>query len=126
MATNQKFNDGNQFDVLASEVTTPTGEEAKVSGAAALVGTLPVVLLTDPFDSHDAADRITVKTNGVYELPVSANDGAVATGDRVYAATAPAATLTLNNTSTSSTAFGYALAPVDSGATAEIPVKIHP
>lgn len=126
MATNQVYNHGDQFSVAASEVTTPTGDAAKISGAAALVGTLPVVLLTDPQEDSTGTDRVTVKTNGVYDLAVNANNGAVSVGDRVYAVTAAASTLTLTNTSTSSTAYGYALEAVSSGSTTVIPVKIHP
>lgn len=126
MATNEVFDYGDQFDVAADEVTTPTGEDAKVSGAAALVGMLPVVLQTGPQTNNVGDERITVKCNGVHDLPVEADNGAVAVGDRVYAVTAPASTLTLSNTATSSTAFGYALEAVTSGQTATIRVKIHP
>lgn len=126
MALNQVLNHGDQFRVTAAQVTTPTGAAAKVSGAAALVGTLPVVLLTNPQEDHTGVDQITVKTNGVYEFPVNANNGNLAVGSRVYALTAPASTLTLTNTSASSTAFGYALDPVASGETTTIRVKIHP
>lgn len=126
MATNEVFDYGDQFDVLASEVTTPTGATEKVSGAAALVKNLPVVLQTDPYTNNAGESRITVKTNGVHELEVNANNGAVAVGDYVYATTAAASSLTLTNTSTSSTQFGYALGTVASGETTTIRVKIQP
>jgi len=126
MALNQVYNHGDQFRVTAAQVTTPTGAAAKVSGAAGLVGTLPVVLLTDPQEDTAGVNQVTVKTNGVYEFPVAAVGSNITVGARVYALTAPASTLTLNNTATNSTAFGYALAPVTSGQTTVIPVKIHP
>lgn len=126
MATNQVYNHGNQFRVTAAQVTTPTGADAKVSDAPALVGTLPVVLLTSPQDDSEGVSQVTVKTDGVYEFPVAAVGSNITVGARVYALTAAAATLTLNNTATNSTAFGYALAPVTSGQTTVIPVKIHP
>lgn len=126
MATNQVYNHGNQFQVTAAQVTTPTGADAKVSGAPALVDVLPVVLLTSPQTDSAGVSQVTVKTDGVYTFPVNANNGAIGVGERVYAVTAPAATLTLTNTATSSTAFGYALGTVASGETTDIPVKIHP
>jgi hypothetical protein len=126
MATNEVFDYGDQFTVLASEVTTPTGAAAKVSSAPALVGTLPVVLQTDPQTGVDGVSRITVKTNGVHEFPVAAVGSNITVGQRVYALTAPGATLTLNNTATSSTAFGYALGAVTSGETTVIRVLIKP
>jgi hypothetical protein len=126
MATNQVYNHGNQFQVTAAQVTTPTGAAAKVSGAPGLVDVLPVVLLTSPQTDSAGVSQVTVKTDGVYTFPVNANNGAIGVGERVYAVTAPAATLTLTNTATSSTAFGYALGTVASGETTEIPVKIHP
>lgn len=126
MASNEVYRDGDQFTVTAAQVTTPTGAAAKVADAAALVGVMPVVLLTSPQDGADGVSRVTVKTNGVYTFPVNANNGAIAVGQRVYALTAPAATLTLTNTSASSTAFGYALGAVASGETTVIPVKIEP
>lgn len=126
MATNQVYNHGDQFQVTAAQVTTPTGEAAKVSGAAGLVGLLPVVLLTSPQTDSAGVEQVTVKTNGVYEFPVAAVGSNIAVGHRVYALTAPAATLTLNNTAAASTLFGYALDPVVSGETTTIRVKIHP
>lgn len=126
MATNQVYNHGDQFTVLATEVTTPTAAANKVSSNPGLVGVMPVVLLTDPQEGVDGVTRITVKTNGVYEFPVAAVGSNITTGARVYALTAPGTSLTLNNTATNSTAFGYALAPVTSGQTTVIPVKIEP
>lgn len=126
MASNQVYRDGEQFAVTAAQVTTPTAAANKVSGAPALVGLLPVVLLTDPQDGADGVSRVTVKTNGVYEFPVAAVGSNIAVGHRVYALTAPGTALTLNNTATSSTAFGYALDTVTSGETTVIPVKIEP
>ena len=83
MALNQVHNPGEQFSVPADAVTTPTGEAEKVSGAPALVGELPVVLLTSPEEDSTGVERVTVKTNGIWEFPVEAADGAIAIGDRV-------------------------------------------
>jgi hypothetical protein len=126
MALNEIYDYGDQFAVLASEVTTPTGAANKVSGAPALVGTLPVVLQTDPQVGVDGVSRITVKTNGVHEFPVAAVGSNIAVGHRVYATTAPAASLTLHNTAAGGTAFGYALGTVTSGETTVIRVLIKP
>lgn len=124
MALNQIHNPGEQFSVPADAVTTPTGEAEKVSGAPALVGELPVVLLTSPEEDSTGVERVTVKTNGIWEFPVEATDGAIAIGDRVYVDPAPAESMTLSNTE--ATAYGFALAEVADGDTTPIPVLIHP
>jgi len=126
MATNEVFDYGDQFTVTAAQVTTPTGAAAKVSSAPALVGLLPVVLQTDPQEGADGVSRITVKTNGVHEFDVAAVGSNIEVGHKIYALTAPAATLTLNNTAASSTLFGYALGTVTSGETTTIRVLIKP
>lgn len=126
MATNEIFDNGNQFSVLAAQVTTPTSAANKVSSAPALVGTLPVVLQTTPEDGIDGVSRVTVKTNGMHEFPVTAVGSNITVGARLYALTAPAASLTLNNTATNSTLFGFAMGEVTSGETSIIRVLIKP
>jgi|SRR5690554_2259481 len=118
MATNQVYNDGVQFDVPVSAVDSPASPG---SGDAVLIGSLPAVALTDPWTDADGVSRITVKTNGVYELAVTSEGTAISIGDIVYYDTGDSG---LNNSSGGNTHFGYALAPVDNAATATIPVKI--
>lgn len=118
MALNQKYNDGVQFDVAAADVTAPAEPN---SGDAVLVDQLPAVALTDVYVAEDGTNRITVKTNGVYDLEVNANNGAIAVGHIVHANTTTAA---LTNTAAGSVRYGYALGAVENGATTTIPVKI--
>lgn len=117
MATNQMYADANQFDVPASAVAP----ESATSGDAVLVGDLPGVALTDPYTAGDGTSRITVKTNGAYDLPVQASGSAVDYGDRVYITAAGAVT---NASGSGNSPFGYALGTVDNASTGIIPVKI--
>jgi predicted RecA/RadA family phage recombinase len=118
MATNQTFNDGDQFDIPTAAVTSPP---SPTSGDPLLIGVLPAVALTDPYTAEDGTSRITVKTNGVYEFPVEAEGGAVAVGTRLYYDNADDG---LNDASSGNTSWGYALEVVDNGATSVIRVKI--
>lgn len=118
MATNQVYEDGVQFTVPAAQVDEPAEPE---SGDALLIGVMPAVALTDPYDDADGVSTITVKTNGIYELAVEAEGGAVAYGDRLYYDDADDG---LNNSSSGNTEWGYALGTIDNAATAVIPVKI--
>lgn len=119
MATNQVYNDGDQFTVPAADVTEPAAPE---SGDALLIGdSMPAVALTDVITDASDTDVITVKTNGVYELAVEAEGGAVSIGDRLYY---DASDEGLNNSSSGNVSWGYALGPIDNAATATIPVKI--
>lgn len=119
MATNQKFNDGDQFTVPAADVTEPAAPE---SGDALLIGdSMPAVALTDPVTNAAGVSTITVKTNGVYELAVEAEGGAVSIGDRLYY---DATDEGLNNSASGNISWGYALGAIDNAATATIPVKI--
>ena len=118
MATNQVYNDGDQFTVPAAAVSEPASPE---SGDALLIGALPAVALTDVFTDAAGVSVITVKTNGVYEFPVEAEAAAVEIGDRLFY---DAGDDGLNNSSAGNTSWGYALGAIDNGATATIPVKI--
>src|SRR5690554_1253002 len=115
MATNQVYNDGVQFTVPAADVTEPATPE---SGDPLLIGdSMPAVALTDPFTDGAGVSQITVKTDGVYELAVEAEGGAISIGDRVYY---DAGDEGLNNSASGNTSWGYALGAVDNGATAVI------
>lgn len=118
MALNQVYNDGDQFSVAADDVTAPSSPE---SGDAVLVDQLAAVALTDPYEAGDGTDRITIKTNGVYELMVEASNGAIEVGHIVHI---HESTGEVSNTSASSVRYGYALAHIDNSATASIPVKL--
>jgi predicted RecA/RadA family phage recombinase len=111
MATNQVFEHGDQFVVVATEPATPQ------SGDPILVGQLPGVALTD----ENADGEVTAKFNGVWEFPVEAEGGAITPGAIVYYDAADDA---LNNSSSGNIRFGYALDEVDNAATATIRVKI--
>jgi len=117
MATNQVYNHGDQWDVPASAVT-PSDPE---SGDPVLVGQLPAVALTGVWTDATGTDRVTVKTNGVYELPVTGESGAVSIGTIVYFDTSDEG---LNDSSSDNVRYGYALGAVGNGSTTVIPVKI--
>lgn len=112
MALNILQEHGDQYAVACTAPTTPA------SGDPVLVGQLPGVALTD----EDAAGLTTVKFNGIADLAVDAEGGAVAVGDLLYYDTADANKL--NNSASGNVRFGYALGAVDNGALATIPVKI--
>lgn len=118
MALNQVYNDGDQFSVAAADITAPAAPE---SGDAVLVDQLAAVALTDPYVAGDGTSRITIKTNGVYELVVEASDGAIEVGHIVHINSTTGA---VSNTAAGAVRYGYALGAVDSGATAVIPVKL--
>lgn len=116
MATNQVYNHGDQFDVAADAVTAPA---EPTSSDPVVIDQLPAVALTDPFTNNAGESRITVKTNGVYDFEVEANNGALEVGHIVHI---HATTGALSNTT--GVRFGYALGAVASGQTETIPVKI--
>lgn len=118
MATNQVYEHGDQFQIVASAVDEPA---TPTSGDPVLIGALPAVALTDVYEDLDGVEKITIKTNGVYDLAVEAEGGAIAIGDIVYY---DAGDEGLNGASSGNTRYGYALGAIDSGATAVIPVKI--
>jgi len=88
------------------------------AGDHVVKGALHGVALTDTDDNGN----VQLRTTGVWDLSVTGNDGAsdiaVSFGDKIYD---DSGTLNINS---SGTLFGIALGAVDSGATAEIPVKI--
>lgn len=116
MATNQVYNYGVQFDVAADSVTAPA---EPTSNDPVVIEQLPAVALTDPFTNNAGESRITVKTDGWYDLEVEASNGALDIGHIVHI---HATTGALSNTS--GVRFGYAMGAVADGATATIPVKI--
>lgn len=112
MATNQKYEDGDQLSVAVTAPTTPS------SGDPVLFGVLPGVALTDEDDDGNT----TVAFKGVYNLSVKAESGNITPSTALYYDSADA---NLNDASSGNTAFGFALGSVTSGATATIPVKIQ-
>lgn len=120
MATNILYDHGDQ---LALTPTAHIGAGSNPqSGDPVIVGALPGVALTD--QQSDGTN--TVKLNGVGQLSVDgqASSGtatAVSEGDTVYFDSADGQ---INVDATNGTRYGYALAPVASGSTATIPVKI--
>ena len=105
MATNMVHTPGNQLEVVRA---------ATVSGQAMAIGQLPGVALTA---SETGTNKVTMKTDGVFRLPVL---GPLAVGDIVYVVPA---TGVLNTTNTN-VRFGYALAAIAGATTNTIPVKV--
>lgn len=119
MAKNQVFDDGDQFAVACSDPAVP------VSGDPVIYGQLPGVALIN----EDTDGKTTIKTNGVYNFAVkgvttAAAAAAIAEGDIVYYVAANTPKLSKASGDAGAVRFGYALAPVGSGATATIPVKL--
>ena len=90
-----------------------------VSGDPEVIGTLPVVLLTDP----DSSDEAECATEGVFNLTVVGEDGvgntAIAIGDKVYLDGTD-----VNADDTNGIEFGIALDAVTSGSSIIIPVRL--
>ncbi|MEU5157308.1 DUF2190 family protein [Glycomyces sp. NPDC021274] len=118
MALNQVYQYGRKFAVPTASITAPAAPE---SGDAVLVNQLPAVAQTDPLVGADGVSRVSIQTDGVWDLPVNANAGAIAVGHIVHIATADGA---LSNTAAGGVRFGYALAAVANAATTIIPVKL--
>jgi len=115
MATNRKFEHGNNLLLTCSDPATPT------SGAPVLIGQIPGVALAD-----EQADGLTsVQMDGVFALSVKGIDqvgnSAVAAGDLLYYVAADTPKISKKNTGVR---FGYALEPVASAATTTIQVKV--
>ncbi len=106
-------------DSIAATATAPT---TPVSGDPVLVGQIPGVALTE----KDSNNLSTIALNGAFLLSVKGenNSGntAVAAGDILYYEAGQ--TPPINKDNVAGVRFGYALAPVTSGSTTTIPVKI--
>jgi len=114
MATNEVFEIGTHLSVACTDPATPA------SGDPVLLGQIPGVALI----AEDAAGNTTIATQGVYNLSVKGTSGsnaAIAAGDIVYYVTGNTPKLSVT---TSGVRFGYALDPVNSGATTTIRVKL--
>lgn len=112
MAANEIFNEGNQLAVTLASVT---------SGDPVVAGQIPGVAL----NSTDANGKVTMKTDGVFDLSVKGVDGggnsAVAVGDIIYYTSGDTPKLNKKDTGVR---FGYALEAVASAGTDTIQVKI--
>lgn len=115
MAKNRVYENG-QYQSLVC--TTPT---VPVSGAPVLITDMPGVAVTD-----ERADGTTSVDLGpaVYTLSVTANNGAIAVGAKLYGHAA--SPVTIDNTVTAGIPFGYALQAVTGGQTASINVRVMP
>jgi predicted RecA/RadA family phage recombinase len=113
MATNMVHDPGNQLEVVQASVA---------SGDPIVIGIVPGVALTS---SETTTNKVTLKTDGVFNLSVKGIDGggnsAVAAGDIIYHVQADTPKLSKKATGVR---FGYALDPVTSAATTTIRVKI--
>lgn len=110
MATNYE----QQGDVVKLPVSS-----GKTSGDPDLVGSIPVVCLTD----RDSDGNAECALKGVFDLSVEAKNNAgnvaVAVGDTLYDDSG-----TINKDADDGTEFGVALETVTSGATATINVRL--
>lgn len=114
MATNRKREKGNRLSLPVPEGT--------LSGDPLVIGALPCVAVVDR--SAWTPDAASVQTDGTWILEVKGEgpggNEAITLGEILYIDTDGE----LNTDETNGTRFGYALEPVDSGATAEIEVKV--
>lgn len=114
MATNEVYENGTHLSVACTDPATP------VSGDPVLLGQIPGVCTV----SEGTDGNASIVTEGVFNLSVKGTSGsnaAIAAGDIVYYVTGNTPKLSVT---TSGVRFGYALAPVISGATTTIPVKL--
>ena len=102
--------------------TAPTAGAA-TSGAAGVVGSIPVVALNTLGDGSNDSGKADLAMAGRFSLEVTGEDGsgnaAIAAGDIVYWDATE-----LNADDANGVRFGYALAAVASGATTTITVKV--
>jgi len=115
MAKNTVYMWTESLPLVCSAPATPQ------SGDPVICGQIPGVALT----AEDSNGVTTVAVNGTFDLSVkgeTTTDAAIAVGDIVYYDTA--ATPKINKDATNGVRFGYAMAPVASGATTTIPVRV--
>lgn len=105
MAKNMKYTPGNQINVVRAST---------VSGQAIAIGKIPGVALTD---SETTTNNVTMKTDGIFALPVL---GPVGIGDILYIVDA---TSVIDTTNTG-VRFGYALEAIAGATTPTIKVKV--
>lgn len=105
MAKNMKYTPGNQINVVRA---------ATVSGQPIAIGDLPGVALTA---SEATTNNVTMKTDGIFALPVL---GPIGIGDIVYLVDA---TGVIDATNTG-VRFGYALEAIAGATTPTIKVKV--
>ena len=115
MARNMVWDKATQIGVVPTQPATP------VAGDPVLFGVLPGVALTDP----DADGKLSMKTDGAFNLSVKGVDGsgnaAITAGDIIYYVAADTPKLSVK---TAGVRFGYAMEDVGSGATTTINVKV--
>jgi predicted RecA/RadA family phage recombinase len=115
MATNIVYEAGDRLDLVCTHPATPA------SGDPVRIGDFCGVALT----AERSTGRTSVALSGVATLTVKGIDGngnsAVAMGDTLYFVDADSPNISKK---AAGKKFGYALAAVDSGATAAIQVKI--
>lgn len=119
MATNEVFEKGTRFSAACSDPATP------VSNDPVLVNQIPGVCVV----SEGADGNATITTEGFYNLSVkgvttAAANAAIAVGDILYYVPANTPKLSKASGDAGAVRFGYAMAPVTSGATTIIPVKL--
>jgi predicted RecA/RadA family phage recombinase len=119
MAGNQVFAHGEAISVPATDPVTPA------SGDPIIYGQLPGVSVT----AERADGTTSVRLNGIWNLSVkgvttAAANSAVAVGDLIYYVPGNTPKLSKAVNDAGAVRFGYALDPVNAGATATIRVKL--
>jgi predicted RecA/RadA family phage recombinase len=115
--------DGKVVTVVESILVHPTHSDGLVNGGDQIVvGSLVGVAFEDAAATTDSID---ISREGVFNLSVigtdSGGNSAVAIGDKLFIDSGANAAITKNNTKTE---FGIAMAAVNAGATATIPVLV--
>jgi len=105
VAKNLRHDPGVQLEVVRAST---------VSGQAIAIGQLPGVALTD---SEATTNKVTMKTNGVFAVPVL---GPVSPGGLLYVVDATSVVSTVNT----GVRFGYALETIAGATTNTIKVKL--
>lgn len=119
MATNRIYADSNKTSpALAFVGPNARAGQLPLSGDPCVFGQVPGVASGNP----DANNLTVAFLDGIFELPVKAEGGAITVGEIIYFDAADAVT-SLNDDNTG-VRFGYALQAIGNGLTATILVKV--
>lgn len=108
-----------KFAQTGTTATLPTGSGA-LAGAPYAVGNIPVVLLTDALAASPY--NATCQLDGIFDLPVQAESGAIVIGDILYWDSDE--TTKLTNESGGNIRWGYALEAIANGVTDTINCQV--
>lgn len=121
-----KVAEGRVLNILESNLVhvDSGGGDALVNKGDPVLMTGGIGIIGVAFNSVDAAtDRVTVDTEGIYNLSITPDNGTLDIGELVFIHTSSGA---LTNTTSSAIPFGYSLSEtaITSGTTAVIPIKL--